>query len=360
MPPSPEPEEKHLMALRTRKPTGKMAPPVVLLEGGEGAGKSWAAAALSASDKIGRTLWLQVGTEVTADEYGAIPGVRYEIVEHDGSWAQIYGAVMDAKNEAEQERKRGAKPTVLVIDTVGSLWEMLSDWAYNRAKGSKKNKAKLDEDPNAEIDVTTNFWNDATGRWRKLMTAVLTFPGVVVLLSRGRETVLMQNGQPVMGKTDYKVEGQKGLTFDVPVWLRMTRDMGPHQCRVMKLRSVHNPIDPPKPGAQTRNPGKVLPDFTLERLIFDYLKWSPEQSEERVVVPMKPGDDAPLSDAAAVIELAVTTAEDVATQLRAAHARIKPAVDNGDITGVEAEYLYALVGRRKVEMTPTEPVGASA
>jgi AAA domain-containing protein len=354
------------MTLRTRKPSGKMAPPVILLEGGEGAGKSWAAAALSGSDKVGRTFWLQVGTEVTADEYGAIPGVRYEIVEHDGTWRQIFGAVLDAKTEAEQERKRGAKPTVLVIDTVGALWEMLSDWAYNRAKGSKKNKAKLEEDPNAEIDVTTNFWNDATGRWRKLMTTVLTFPGIVVLLSRGRETVLMQNGQPVMGKTDYKVEGQKGLTFDVPVWVRMTRDMGPHAARVMKLRSVHNPVEAPKPGAQTRNPGKVLPDFTLERLVFDFLKFSAEDSEERVVVPMQPGSDAPLSEMAAVLELAVTSAEDVNKQLRAAYSRVKAAAESGDVSPAEAAYLGDLVSRRKVELesmaTPQapEPVEAAA
>jgi hypothetical protein len=353
------------MTLRTRKPSGKMAPPVILLEGGEGAGKSWAAAALSASDKVGRTFWLQVGTEVTADEYGAIPGVRYEIVEHDGSWRQIFGAVTDAKVEAEQERKRGAKPAVLVIDTVGALWEMLSDWAYNRAKGSKKNQAKLAEDPNAEIDVTTNFWNDATGRWRKLMTTALTFPGIVVLLSRGRETVLMQNGQPVMGKTDYKVEGQKGLTFDVPVWLRMTRDMGPHTCRIMKLRSVHNAIDPPVPGtAQPRNPGKVLPDFTLERLIFEYIKFTPEGSEERVLVPMKPGSDAPLSEAASILELAVTSAEDVEKQLRAAYGRIKPALDNNDISVLEADYLNSLVARRKEAMSAkpakAEPVEAAA
>lgn len=348
------------MTLRTRKPSGKMAPPVILLEGGEGAGKSWAAATLSASDKVGRTFWLQVGTEVTADEYGAIPGVRYEIVEHDGSWREIFGAVLDAKTEAGQERKRGAKPTVLVIDTVGALWEMLADWAYNRAKGSKKNRAKLEEDPNAEIDVTTNFWNDATGRWRKLMTTVLTFPGIVVLLSRGRETVLMQNGQPVMGKTDYKVEGQKGLTFDVPVWVRMTRDMGPHTCRVMKLRSVHNPVEPPKPGAQTRNPGKMLPDFTLERLVFDYLRFTPEGSEERVVVPLKPGSDAPLSEAAAVIELAVTSAEDVDKQLRAAFGRIKPALSEGEITESEAEYLNGLVAQRKQEMqAPAAPETAA-
>jgi hypothetical protein len=359
------------MALRTRKPTGKMAPPIILLEGGEGAGKSWAAATLSASDKVGRTFWLQVGTEVTADEYGAIPGVRYEIVEHDGSWQQIFGAVTDAKREAEQERKRGAKPTVLVIDTVGAMWEMLSEWAYNRAKGSAKNKKKLEEDPNAEIDVTTNYWNDATGRWRKLMTAILTFPGIVVLLSRGRETVFMQNGQPVLGKTDYKVEGQKGLTFDVPVWLRMTRDMGPHQARVVKMRSVHNPVMPPAPGTPAqKRPGMVLPDFTLERFIFDFLKWSAEGSEERTVVTMKPGDDAPLSDAASVIELAVQSAEDVDGQLRAAYIRIQPALAAGEISAAEAEYLSAAVKNRKAELetqpspdsqpVAAEPVGASA
>lgn len=327
------------MALRTRKPTGKMAPPVVLVEGDEGAGKSWAAAELSASDKVGRTVWLQVG-EVTADEYGQIPGVRYEIAEHDGTWRQIYGVVLDAKEEADHARKRGDKPMVLVIDTVGAIWELLSEWAYNRAKSTESNRKKLARDANAEIDITANFWNDANARWRKLMTAVLTFPGIVVLLSRGRETALIgPDGKPVARQKDYRVDGQKNLAFDVPAWVRMTRGGVP---QLIKLRSVRNGIQPgerPQP----------LPGFTLEKFIFERLGYDPRTAEDRQVVPLAAGSDAPLSDAAAVIELAINAAEDT-PQLRQAHAKVKPALDKGDITEAESEYLYALVQRRKPQM----------
>ncbi|MEU8157991.1 AAA family ATPase [Micromonospora sp. NPDC048986] len=329
------------MALKTRKPTGKIPPPVVLVEGDEGAGKSWSAAILSASDKVGRTFWLQVGTEVTADEYGLIEGVRYEIIEHDGSWRAIYGAVVDAKTEAEQARKRGEKPTVLVIDQMGAIWDLLSEWAYNRAKGSTSNVKKLAADPNAEIDITSNYWNDATARWRKLMTTVLTFPGIVVLLARGRETALIENGKPVNGKKDYRVEGQKGMAFDVPVWVRMTRDGNPV---LVKRRSVHNAVLP------NQRP-RALPGFTLEKFIFETLQYDPATAGDREVVPLAAGDDAPLSVAASVIDLAITSAT-TERELRAAHGKVKPALDKGDISQAEAATLWALVNDRKPQVAP--------
>ena len=337
------------MTLITRKPTGKMAPPVVLLEGDEGAGKSWAAAELSASEKVGRTIWLQVG-EVTADEYGQIPNVRYEIAEHDGTWRGIYGVVCDAKEEAGNARKRGEKPMVLVIDTVGAIWELLSEWANNRAKETKSNKAKLAADPNAEIDVTANFWNDANARWRKLMTAVLTFPGIVILLSRGRETALIgRDGRPVLGQKDYRVDGQKNLAFDVPAWVRMTRGGNPV---LVKLRSVRNGI---QPGERPQG----MPGFTLEKFIFERLGYDPRTAEDRQVIPLAAGSDAPLSEHAAVIELAVNAAETMA-QLRQAYDKIEPAVTAGEITEPEQKYLFALINQRKPQMTdanPTAPQG---
>lgn len=327
------------MALKTRKPTGKMAPPVILLEGDEGAGKSWAAAMLSASDKVGQTAWLQVGTEVTADEYGLIPGVRYEIIEHDGTWATIYGQIIDAKAEAARARRAGEKPFVLVIDQIGGIWELLSEWAYNRAKGSNANSKKLAEDPNAEIDITTNYWNDATARWRKMMTALLTFPGIVVMLSRGRETVLMKDGKPVANKKDYKVEGQKFLTFDAPAWIRMTRDGNPV---LVKLRSVHNAVQ----GTQRPRP---LPGFSLEKFVFEMLQYAPENSADRVVVPHAAGSDAPLSERASIIQLAIETAETI-EQLREYFTRIEPARAASEIGDAEAKFLSDFVRDRKAEM----------
>ena len=54
--------------LRTRRPSGKPSWPIVLIAGAEKAGKSWACAAASGSDLIGRTLWIGLG-EDDPDEY---------------------------------------------------------------------------------------------------------------------------------------------------------------------------------------------------------------------------------------------------------------------------------------------------
>ena len=346
------------MTLKTRQPTRKKAPPVVLVEGETGAGKSWVAAELSASPKVGRTYWLEVG-ECTADEYGAIPGARYEIVEHDGTWAEIYGQVIEARVSAQGALDAGAPPDVLVLDQGGAIWDMLSEWADNRARSSTKNKKKLAEDPNADIDITANYWNDATGRWRKLMTAILTFPGIVIVISRGRETALFQNGQPVAGKKDYKVEGQKGITADIPIWVRMTRDGNP---LLIKMRSVTNGI---KPGDRPL----AMPGFTLEGLIFERYGYQPEIAQSRQIVTLVPGSDAPLSERAAVLELAVQTAPS-GPHLRAVYKLIGPAFHQGEISKDEGEYLVNLITKRGTEVTPAgtdeapdvdrEPAGAPA
>ena len=72
--------------IKSRKPTGVVPYPVILLEGPEKAGKTWAALLLSRSERVGQTYVLDLG-EGSADEYGAIPGVRYEVLEHDGTYA---------------------------------------------------------------------------------------------------------------------------------------------------------------------------------------------------------------------------------------------------------------------------------
>lgn len=333
------------MALRTRPPTGKIPPPVILLEGEEGAGKSWAAAELSASDKVGRTVWLQVGTENTADEYSQIPGVRYEIVDHDGTWHDIYGQVVEAKDEAARAKAAGEKPLVLVIDQIGAIWELLSEWAHNRAKGSKSNRQKLAQDPNAEIDVTPNYWTDANERWRRLMTALLTFPGVVVILARGRETALIDaNGRPVAGKKDYRVEGQKSMAFDVPVWVRMTRGGNPV---VVKLRSVHGGV---KPGDRPR----PLPGFSLEKLIFELLRWDPQTGGERALAPMQAGDEAPESARFKAFMVGVETA-DLDELRRMWRQHVPAALDQGEISEAEADKVREAIMAAKADLEAQQP-----
>lgn len=268
------------MTLKTRRPTGAVPWPLILIEGGEKAGKSWACAALSASKRIGQMYWIDL-SEGAADEYGAIPGVNYEIVIHDGSFASIYAAVEDVYAEAARAAAAGDPPVALTFDSMNAEWDLLKDWATNRAKGSASNRKKLQQDPHAEIVVSGNYWNDANARHRKLMKLLMTFPGVVLMTARGKPVAAIgENGQPIEGKKEYRVEGQKSLGFDASCWIRLSRDEPPV---VIGARSVHTGV---RPG---RDEPMTLPeDWSLEWVIFDALKCDPRKAHVRDLVEGTP------------------------------------------------------------------------
>src|SRR6478752_6922103 len=134
------------MTLKTRPPTGAVPWPLLLVEGGEKAGKSWAAAVLSSSDKVGRTLWLD-WAEGAADEYGAIPGARFEVIDHDGTWLDIIGQVRAARDVAQKAVDDGEKPVCLVIDSMTAEWDDLKEWVDQKARRREKNRKLLERDP---------------------------------------------------------------------------------------------------------------------------------------------------------------------------------------------------------------------
>jgi len=315
------------MTLKTRKPTGAVPWPCILLEGGEGSGKSWAAALLTASERVGRAFWLEIGTEGTADEYGSIPGVKYELLVHDGTWRSILEQVSAAREEARKDQAAGKPPVVLVIDTMTAEWELLSDWADNRArardarKRQKENRPPLSED--AEVTIGMDLWNDAKARHRKLMTLLLTFPGIVVLLARAGETALVRNGKPVEGQKDYKVRGEKDLAFDATAWIRLDRTAPP---LVMKLRSVHAGI---RPGHE---PPREVPNLSLDWLVFDLMKCDPTKARVRDVVELKPGSEHPDAEQLAGVRDRILAATDEDT-LRGLWDEVKDtALANADTT----------------------------
>jgi len=340
------------MAIKTRKPTGAVPWPLVLLEGAEKSGKSWACAELSASEKVGQTYWIDLN-EGAADEYGAIPGSRYLVVEHDGTWNDIIGQVVEIRDEAARAAQAGEPPVVLVIDSMTAEWELLKDWTTNRAKESRSNKARLARDPNAEINISTNFWNDANARHRRLMTILMTFPGIVVMTARGKEVAAMDAaGRPIEGSKDYKVEGQKTLAYDASVWVRLSREQPPI---VVGARSVHAGI---KPGVDKPEP---MPDFTLERLIFDALKCDPTAANVRDMTEMKPGSESPdLDTLSEVAKRLLAEAEDAPNleALGMVWSAINPLGKAGEITVAEADLVRARVQQLKSEMS--ESNGAAA
>jgi len=261
--------------LKTRKPTGIVPWPLILLEGEEGAGKTYSAAEFSASDRIGQMYWVDLA-EGSADEYAAIPGADYEIIDHDGSYRDILEQIRAVHAEARRAAAAGEPPVVLTIDSGSSLWRMLKSWTHERARRGKSNAQRLEDDPDAAIDVGMNLWNDATERWLEVVHLLQTFPGIAIITARGKQiTAIDDNGKPVQDRgrvlKEWKVQAQKDLAFDCSVWVRMRRGRAP---QVVKARSLQLRVEDGKP--------LTLPDFTVEDLVFNRLRCSVESQPRQM------------------------------------------------------------------------------
>lgn len=272
--------------IRSHSASGQVPCPMILVEGPEKAGKTWAAVLLAKSPRVGPLYFLDLG-EGSGEEYGAIPGVAYEVLEHDGTYAEVLDQILAVKAAARQAMDAGEPPYVLVLDTATDLWEGLRAWLNERARNSERNKAKLRQDPNAELDVGRNLWNDAERRYRRIMTQLLTFPGIVVVTARGKEISATDpaTGQPYRdGRKDYRVESHKSLAYDATVWLRMSRTERP---TVIGARSVHAGI---RPGIDEPQPIEADHGNLLEWLVFDVLRFDPANTATRDIRNLTGGE----------------------------------------------------------------------
>ena len=263
--------------LKTRRPTGIVPWPLVLIEGEEGSGKTYSAAQFSASERIGQMYWIDLA-EGSADEYAAIPGADYLIIEHDGTYRDILEQIEAVHAEARRAAEAGEPPVVLTIDSASALWRMLTNWTQERARRTRKNSKALAEDPDQAVDIPMNLWNDAVERWQRVMHLLQTLPGIALVLARGKQiSAIDDNGNPISGRKEWKVAGHKDLAFDATVWVRLRRDEEP---QVIKARSL-------KLRVESRRPLRVA-DFTIESLVFDGLGCSTE-SQPRIM-PALTGD----------------------------------------------------------------------
>jgi len=239
--------------LQTRKPTGNPAWPLVLVEGEEKAGKSYALAQLSASPLVGRTFVWDLG-DGTMDEYGTLG--RYEIVETTGTFTDL----RDSIREAVAIPPEGGKPNVYGIDSGTDLWELLKRWTDGRARESKNGRAKLREDPDAEIDPSMNLWNDAKDRWAEIVNLLLRAPGIGVITAQGGEVVLVENGAPTTKKT-WSVQAEKTIPRVATAWVRVRRD--PRSATLVGVRRL---------GLDLPAGGLALPlEDTIHNLVFEVI-----------------------------------------------------------------------------------------
>lgn len=223
-----------------RKPTGLPSWPVLLLAGREKAGKSYQAALASASDLIDRTFWIGFG-EKDPDEYGAIPGARFEIAEHNGTLADLRDTISYLLTI-----ERGEKPHLLVLDSSTKVWATLRDKAnYIAAQRGHKDRS-------GEFVVTMDVWNKVSAEWGQILTLIQQWKGPVILTARLDTVAVIENGKPTNQKTE-KVQGQKSLPYDVDAIVEMP-ERG--TAELVGARSVVFQI-----------PNRtLLPDFTVDGL----------------------------------------------------------------------------------------------
>lgn len=253
------------MALKTVKPTGRTAWPRILLEGTEQSGKSWSIAELSASPKVGQTVVLVLGEDTSMwHEYGQIPGSRFEIAAHDGTWASLIGVAKDAREAAQAAVDAGEPPFVFAVDTMTAVRDGLYAWMDRRAANNAANRKALEADPDAKIERAPNYWNDMNGRHDELMGVLLTIPGIVIMVGRGNEVTLFENGQPARSKEKtWSVQVQKSVPYAATAHLRLSNEAKP---LLISKKGVHDPIragiDPPR---------RLPDDWSLESVIFGTL-----------------------------------------------------------------------------------------
>lgn len=238
------------MTLNTRRPTGKPSWPILNLAGREGAGKSWSAAEASASDLIGRTLWVGVG-EDAPDEYSLIPGADFEIVEHDGKYLSILTALTEI---AALPPLTEGKQTLLVLDSGTRMWQLITDNAQATAnaraarKAAKYNKSA----PSGDQQITMDLWNVAATQWGHIVDTLRAHRGPSIITTRLDQVAIVENGQPTTEKA-WKVQAHKSLPYDVSAQVEM-EERGKY--RISKVKSARLQLEHPKD----------WPNFTVDAL----------------------------------------------------------------------------------------------
>ena len=203
--------------LATRKPTGEAGWPSLLVEGREGAGKTYGCLRLSADPRVGRTFVIECG-ERRADEYAALG--TFDIVEHDGT----IRSVVDCIGEVLLQPPSEGRPNVLVIDSATHLWDMVKREAERIARSSKSAHERLAKDPEAEIEVGHQAWNKAEDRyWWGWVNDLRAWPGIALLTARSDEVSKFEKGKPVPNQTEYRVDIQKGTPFALDATVRVRR-----------------------------------------------------------------------------------------------------------------------------------------
>ncbi|MFJ2745298.1 hypothetical protein ACIO3O_37205 [Streptomyces sp. NPDC087440] len=256
------------------------------------------------------TYWIQIGgSGGTADYYGRVDGARYEIVPHDGSYQDI----VDAIRWAIAQPTANGKPNMIVLDSMTSLWDLLSDEqaiyarqrALRKAQDNRRRPPGLDE----PVVVDADLWSRAKERWGEVLWLLRRHSGPCLLIARQEIVTAFENDKPTRDTTR-KIKAEKNLPSAVDAVVEL-HALG--EAFVTGVRTLHWDIEP----GETRRFENFSVDVLLRRLGFEEAVTARSASEVRPAaylteqepaVPQPQPDDAPRLtgvDAAALIRRAV-------------------------------------------------------
>ncbi|MGH9058127.1 MAG: hypothetical protein ACRDZY_01215 [Acidimicrobiales bacterium] len=276
----------------TIEPDVDAAPPWprVLLTGLTGARKSWEAALLSADDRLGGMAWLEVGATPTARQYLAIPDVRYQIIDHDGTWPGILGQLGAHWQLAIAAQKAGEPPIALTVDAMQGVFQALNSMADTRTR--RKIAAQMEarhQDPDlawqslVDLKIPHDLHQMVADRHKKFLWFVRNWPGPATLICEEEQLPVYRANELTEAK-DWALKGRRDLPGQCSAWVRLSLDGPPV---VLKLHTVLQGVMAPAQVAEART------DFSLTRLVFDWVGCVAGQSRAPVSVDLDADQDAP-------------------------------------------------------------------
>lgn len=244
--------------LRTRRPDKTASwHPRVLMSGEPGTGLEWMAAGLTADPRLAGSYWLEIGPDANADLYAQANGADFDVIVHDGTWADMYEQVCAAWEQARNLADAGY-PTALVVTSMSGVHAMLNDTADRRAR--RQHAAALTArglDPagayssEVHVEIHPDLWKLMNRRHQQLMGKILTWPGPVVMTARETRT---PDGR-------WQLRANEQLGFDVTAWVRCARDEEPE---ILVLDTAQHQRLTRAERAALRS------EFSLPRLIWDW------------------------------------------------------------------------------------------
>lgn len=211
-----------------RAPSGIPAAPLVIVSGVPKSGKSLSSYRLSMSPRIDTCFVIDLG-EGSADEYAEAG--PYQVVEWGSSFSDLAATIKWCVAQQPADGKLNA----VILDSGTELWDGIKNRATQRARGTKKARSLLEQDPDAEVDVSMNLWNDAATTWTGIINPLRISPHVVgVVIVRADEVAEVVNGAP-NGRRSISLAAHKSLPSVATAHVRITPD---HVARLIEVRSL--------------------------------------------------------------------------------------------------------------------------